>query len=200
MFARGGRLLLLLALVVVGEVRAHAGIVKDYIDVVYVTPFVGLEIGRMGYAGVNSASTTTAPGIKSGSFVFDGLAYGGGAGFRIGGLSIGAIYQRTQADGPNAGSSLNLNKLYGEVGINIRTSFIMTIIHFDFGWAFFGQDGLSRQDGLGGKVGIALEFYPVRILSLGVGADFDAQGFFPSGSSAIGTYGGTFLARVGLHL
>jgi hypothetical protein len=84
----------------------------------------------------------------------------------------------------------------------VRAKFIMTVLNFVFGCLFIDSQGAmlsGRQNGFGGKVGIAVDFYPLKWLALGVGASVDLQGFV-NNNSLTGSYGGTFTARAGIHL
>jgi hypothetical protein len=170
--------------------RAHAGVINKGIDFFYVDGTFGGEYEHIGFAGYGPQATT------NGSSDTWGIAYGALAGFRIGMLSIGGLYQRT--DVMTGANYLDLNKLYGEVGLNLRLGILMIVLHADIGYAFVNSFG-ATFNGVGGKAGVAFDFYPVRILSIGPGADFDVQGYsLPSGFT--GSYGATFQLRVGIHI
>ena len=171
---------------------ADAGLLHKEIDVFQLTPFVGAEVTRYGFAGID------ANGLTGGDFVATGVTFGALAGFKLGPLSLGVLYQRTEEIDKPPGLDLNLNKLYAEVGFNIRASIMIAVIHFDFGWAFFEANSKTEQ-GFGGKFGVALDFYPLKWLSLGLGVDCDLQGF-DTEKKLIGGFGGTFVFRAGLHI
>lgn len=174
--------------------RAHAGLLFKDMDVFQLTPFLGAEVARIGFAGVSQTGQ-----LAAGDFVAVSLTYGAVAGVRLGGFNLGLLFQRSEEDSVHDRGLNSMTKLYGQVGISTRTSFISTMLHFDFGWAFIDVARAGTQEGLGGKIGIALDFYILRFLSAGAGADFDIQGYStPRGF--IGSYGGTFVGRVGLHI
>ena len=169
---------------------ARAGLLNKDLDFVYVDGTLGAEYEHMGFVGVGPLASS-----KGASDTW-GLAYGAAAGFRLGKLSIGALYQRT--DVMSGANNLDLNKLYAEAGLNLRLGILMIVLHADVGWAFVNS-GTSTFQGVGAKGGVALDFYPIRILSIGPNVDFDVQGYqLPSGF--ISSYGATFGLRVGLHI
>jgi hypothetical protein len=169
---------------------AHAGLLNKNIDFFYVDGTFGGEYEHIGFAGYGPNANT------NGSADTWGIAYGALAGFRIGKLSIGGLYQRT--DVMTGANFLDLNKLYGEVGLNLRLGILMIVLHADVGWAFVNSGG-AIFNGVGAKAGVAFDFYPIRILSIGPGAAFDVQGYsLPGGFT--GSYGATFQLRVGIHI
>jgi hypothetical protein len=178
------------AVLAVSQGTAHAGLLNKNLDFFYVDGTFGAEYEHIGFTGFGPSAATDH---SSDTW---GIAYGALAGFRIGHLSIGGLYQRT--DVMTGANYLDLNKLYAEVGLNLRVSILMIVLHADLGWAFANSGGATFE-GVGGKAGIAFDFYPVRILSIGPGADFDVQGYsLPSGFT--GSYGFTLQLRVGIHI
>ncbi len=173
--------------------RAHAGLVFPNSDVFQLTPFVGAEVTRFGFAGLDST------GLKSGDYVASGITYGALGGFKLGPVSVGVLFQRTEELDTPQNLSLNLNKLYGEIGMNVKAGKMIAVMHLDFGWAFFQPGNAKTEEGFGGKLGLALDFYPIKWLSLGGGVDLDIQGF-DTERGLIGGFGGTFVFRVGLHI
>jgi hypothetical protein len=169
---------------------AHAGLLNKDIDFFYVDGTVGGEFEHVGFVRTPTAITTSA---SSDTW---GLSYGAIAGFRLHRLSLGLLYQRD--DVLSGANGLDLNKLYGEVGLNLRLGILMIVLKADVGYAFAQAYG-DLYNGVGAKVGAAFDFYPIRILSIGPGADFDVQGYSTPAGFA-GTYGATFQLRVGLHI
>jgi hypothetical protein len=170
---------------------AHAGLLNKNIDFFFVDGTIGGEYEHLGL----QPPTLGAPGGNGASDTW-GVAYGAIAGFRIGKLSIGALFQRT--DVLSGINGVNLDKVYAQVGLNLRISILIIVLHADIGWAGL-EYANTINNGVGAKGGVAFDFYPIRILSIGFGADFDVQGYsLPSGFiSSIGT---TFGLRVGLHI
>jgi hypothetical protein len=172
---------------------ARAGLLKRSIDFFQITPFVGGEVARVGFTSIDTTGKVT-----SGDFLGAGLAWGALAGFRLALINLGVLYQRTDFMKDPTDQSIVFNKLYAQLGFNFPIRILVIVLHFDFGWAFLDYKDAPNQQGFGGKVGLAFDFYPHRVVSLGVGADFDGQGFMtPSG--LVGTYGGTFTFRTGFH-
>ena len=181
------------SLLTLSPAPAHAGLWKKSIDFFQITPFVGAEVGRIGFAGISPAGA-----ISAGDFVGTGLAWGALAGVRLAIVNLGFLFQRTDLMTLPSDDPIVISKLYFQLGINIPSKFVVFIVHADFGWAYFDLATAPTQQGFGGKLGLALDFYPVRVWSLGIGADFDAQGYVTS-SGVLGAYGGTFTFRTGLH-
>jgi hypothetical protein len=188
---------LALALVVLSPRPARAGITVDSIDFVQLMPFAGSELVRVGFGGV-SIGPNGQPLLVSGDFVTSGFTFGGVAGVRLAPFSFGLLFQHTSATTPNGGPDFDVNKVYGQFGINSQFGSWVLLTHFDFGYAFLGT-GNATIKGFGGKIGMALDFYPVQVLSIGAGGAFDVQGY-STDNGFIGGYGGTFVGRLGLHL
>ena len=178
----------LVALVCCSSRAMAGGLSGDEFDWLFVRPFVGYEVAHIGAASVTGSTGETT---------VHGLAFGGEAGLRLGPFTFAALYQRTEAlDDANKGA--NLNKLYGEFAVNIRSGFMNGVLSAAFGWAMIGAAS-SQTNGFGGKFGAGLDFYLADWVSIGPGAAFDLQGYIlPNG--VIGGYGGTFVARVGFYL
>jgi hypothetical protein len=164
---------------------AHAGLLNKNIDFFFVDGTIGGEYEHLGLR----------PGSPGASDTW-GVAYGAIAGFRIGKLSIGAVFQRTDVLAGIDG--VNLDKVYAQVGLNLRISILIIVLHADIGWA--GMEYANTiNNGVGAKGGVAFDFYPIRILSIGFGADFDVQGYSLQ-SGWISSIGTTFGLRVGVHI
>ncbi len=175
--------------------EARAGVASENIDFLYITPFVGYEVTYLGIAHVAGQGFGTT--LQTGHVTADGLAYGATVGFRLGPINLGVLYQGTAVFDPD--TTLNLSKLYGEVGLDIRAGRMVGVVHLDFGYAFIlSQDG-HVTNGLGGKLGFALDVYITKVMSIGPDFHIDAQG-----NSLPGTYtaavGGTILFRLGIHI
>jgi len=157
----------------------------------YITPIIGLEWINQGSASVSKSGvdTSSAKGV--------GLALGGHAGFALGPLRLGALYQRAFVL-DDAG--LHFDKLYAEVGIAPRFGFVGLMFTLAGGYAFFGSQTIGIAHGAGGRATAAVDFYMGDHFSLGPEVSFDAAAYFPSGSTAVATYGVTGALRVGIHL
>ena len=166
---------------------ARAGLI-DQLDFLQVTPFVGGQVVRP--LGPMPASM--------GAAVFaSGLTVGGTAGMRLGPVSLGVLVQRTAPSGI-ATRELGVDRVYGQLGFCTQLEHSVFGAHFDAGPAWL-DDGGAVVTGFGGKMGFLFDWYPARVLSVGGGADFDVQAF-PIGVRPLVAIGGTFVARLGLHL
>ncbi|HJZ86123.1 MAG TPA: hypothetical protein VKN99_13180 [Polyangia bacterium] len=164
---------------------AHAGAVSEQFEPLQVTSFVGGEVSQMRLMSGNS------------NYVASGVTTGGVAGFRLGPIGLGLLAQQTSAQDA-AGGPLDLDKLYGELALISQYHKLTTQVSLDFGYAYL----VSPQDttrGFGGKFGLSLDYYPISVLSIGAGGAFDGQ-VFPLAQDVIVGLGGTFVARIGLHL
>jgi hypothetical protein len=190
------------------------------IDWLYVTPFLGYELVKFGLAQLNvNPNCVQNPGpftctpqelmcindpsacTQTEYLNASGFTFGGVAGVRFGFLGLGLLYQRTQSSvtlSSGGKADFAFNKLYGELSLNSQWSKMIMLFHFNFGYSFLSGIG-STQSGFGGKIGLAFDFYPMQIFSIGAGVAFDGQGYsLPQGLA--GAFGGTFVARLGLHL
>ena len=174
--------------------RAEAGAVTESADIVSITPIVGVEIAQIGSTGFSDANGVFLRGLH----VSPALTYGAIAGVRLGPFGLGVLYQHTQGGQSLDSADVTMNKLYGQLSLQIPWDKLVGLMHIDVGWASLATPG-TLTHGVGGTIGAALDFYPVRLLSIGAGADFDLQGYRTPGQ-LVGGYGGTFVARIGLHL
>jgi hypothetical protein len=168
---------------------AQAGLTNDKVDFLQLTPFVGYEVARIGFAGLG------IPGFAAETGVASGATFGILAGMRFGLISFGFNYQRTQF--PSEVAGIATNKLYGQLGINAQISIVNIITHFDFGWAYLNSD-FGDFSGFGGKVGLDLDIYLARFLSIGAGVSADL-GYYSGPNGFVGSAGGTFVGRLGFH-
>jgi len=165
---------------------AHAGAVSEQFEPLQVTSFVGGEVTQLRLmSGANA------------NYVASGVTTGGVAAIRLGPISLGVLGQQTSTQDA-AGRPLDLDKLYGELGLISQYHKLTTQVSLDFGYAYLVAPQDSTR-GFGGKLGLAFDYYPIPVLSLGAGGAFDGQ-VFPLAQDAIVGLGGTFVARVGLHL
>jgi hypothetical protein len=137
--------------------------------------------------------------VKTGTFDASGLAWGAYLGFRLGPISLDALFQRTDLAQTGDGRGVNMHKLYADLGFNLGSSWIRSVIDIGFGYSFLDIEGTPRHQGFGGRVGVSLDFFPTKWLSVGPTASFDAQGYLTD-NGLIGAYGGTFTGRIGFHL
>src|SRR5262245_48845049 len=98
--------------------RANAGSSNEVIDYLQVVPIVGGETTHIGIGGV-TMGPTGEPVVRAGEFTFTGFTFGGIAGIRLAPISLGVLFQRTQAQSPNQ-TPFDVNRLYGEFGINAQ--------------------------------------------------------------------------------
>ncbi len=158
------------------------------------TPIIGMEVTRIGVASIGNSNTVTFQGLR----VAPALTFGAIAGIRLGPLGLGLLFQQTEGQKAEDSHDVAMTKLYGQVSVQVPWNRVVGLMHMDFGWAVLATQGIVTH-GIGGKLGVALDYYPVRWVSIGAGADFDVQGY-RTPSSMLGSYGGTFVARFGLHL
>jgi hypothetical protein len=180
---------------------ARAGGVNDKFDILHIRPFVGYEISSVGALDFNIAGANSS--YKADSFNVSGLAWGGYAGFRIGLISGDVLYQRTEFGHTNDGRTASMNKLYGDLGFNFGSGWLRGMIDLAFGYSWLELQGAPSRQGFGGRIGASLDFFLARWFSIGPTASLDLQGYSESangGTSLVGAYGGTFTARIGLHL
>ena len=179
---------------------AHAGGINESFDILHLRPFIGYEVSRVGTFDVQ---LKTSPSYKSDAFHVSGLAWGAFLGFRIGLISLDALYQRTDLAKTGDGRGVGMNKLYADLGFNLGSGKIRGVIDIGFGYSFLDIDGAQRSQGFGGRIGLSLDYFPSKWFSLGPTASFDAQGYNNSSGdnkSVVGAYGGTFTGRIGFHL
>jgi hypothetical protein len=163
---------------------------------IYVTPEAGYEVGTI------SRAAYLGPNALVQSVFFSGAATAVAFGIRLGDANVGLRWQ-----GTIAGSAYNnafFNKAYAEIGGNIRAPHLISNIYFDIGYVGLAASRVPYLNGIGGKIGITLDYFPLSWLSIGAGASFDAQGFAPPPSSVFTTWvnalGGTFMGRLGFHI
>lgn len=185
--------------------EAHAGIVKKDIDFLFIVPTVGVEVDRFFFV----QSNFTAAGLIGGNLLssYDqttvGVTAGGQAGMRFGPIGFLVDYQRTwnlKLDPEISGLHFNQHKLYLGFALTPRYDFLVVNFRIEFGWTRLDMASQSDWDGWGGKLGVGLDFYPIKWLSLGPQIDFDGQGFNPPTGSITGAVGGTFALRLGFHI
>jgi hypothetical protein len=164
---------------------AHAGFVEGF-DLVQVTPFVGGQVVR---------ALGGMPASMSGSTFASGLTTGGVAAIRLWPVSLGVLVQRTEASDAR---ELGVDRVYGQLGFNNTLGQLLVSAHFDAGYAFL-HDGDKTIQGYGAKIGLTVDYFPHKLISFGGGGDFDLQAF-PVERQPLISVGGTFVARVGLHL
>lgn len=177
--------------------RAEAGVAFEHADIFYATPMSGTEYLALGslQASLLGVSVASTDGF--------GFMFGGHGGFRIGPLSLGALYQRTQMFKPDL-PGLNFNKLYGEVGINVQSGIVIVVLALAGGYAFYSAQLLEQQNGFGGRIGVAVDIYPTRWFSIGPGASADLMAYIRRPAlmqgSVAASVGGSFELRIGFHL
>lgn len=175
---------------------AHAGAIfgKSF-DLPQIVPFFGAEYVRAGSLSLNSALLGSVEGT--------GFTWGALGGVRLGPINLGLLYQRTTVE-PQPMVDVKFNKLYGEFGVYSLWGPVGFLMHLDFGYSWVGGSLANNVigdtvRGLGGKIGLAVDYYIVPLLSVGFGAAFDAVGYFEQ-NDLVGAYGGTFVGRIGLHI
>ena len=129
----------------------------------------------------------------------NGLAWGAYLGFRIGPISLDGLFQRTDLAKTGDGIGVTMTKIYADLGFNLGSRWIRSVLDFAFGYSFLDIDNAPRQQGFGGRIGVSLDFFPLRWLSIGPTASFDAQSYSTK-TGYIGADGGTFTGRIGFHL
>ncbi len=161
-------------------------------EIFYLTPIIGAEYVGIGSAALQSdyqgVNTTRSSGV--------GLAYGGHAGFVLGGFQVGALFQQTRLFNQD---DLNFNKLYVEAGLRGRRGIVGLNLMLAGGWAFFGANGLSQRNGAGARLSFATDLYLNRYFSLGPEVSVDGAAYFAD-ETAYGSWGVTGALRVGVHL
>ena len=174
---------------------ASAGGLDNAIDFLHFRPFVGYEISHVDTIEAHVQDLS----VKTTSFDASGLAWGAYLGFRLGPISLDALYQRTDLAQTNDARGVTMQKLYADLGLNFGHDWIRSVVDIAFGYSFLDIDGTPRHQGFGGRIGISLDFFPTHWFSLGPTASFDAQGYSTE-NGIIGAYGGTFTLRIGFHL
>jgi len=161
----------------------------------YVIPELGAEFGSISRAVYYGYSTAVTGKFFSGTAT--SLALGG----RFGDVNLGVRWQGT-ITGDESNNAF-FNKIYAEIGGNIRWSHFLVNIYFDFGYAGLSASNVAYLNGLGGKIGATFDYFPVSWFSIGPTASFDAQGFAPpAGLSAswINALSTTLGGRIGFHI
>ena len=174
-----------------------ATIERERVRLFYIVPSVGVEIATIGtqlfLPGAANAGTTPTTVVAA-------PAYGVNLGWRIGHFNLGARYQGAAFMNPSA-PSVNLNKVYAEIGFNSRAGRVMIFNgYIAGGWAFAVTPD-QFANGAGGKAGITFDFLITRFFSLGPGLSFDVHAYNPgnTGNWSV-AYGGTGFLRAGFHL
>jgi hypothetical protein len=161
----------------------------------YLVPEGGYEIGSL-ERGVYRGFGATARNV-----FFQGPATAIALGGRWGAFNLGLRWQGTFGNDNFANAIWN--KVYGEIGGNIRASRFISNIYVDLGYASLAAAQNLYLNGIGGKVGATADVYPASWFSLGVSASFDLQGFAPpTGNNLawVNSVGGTFMGRMGFHI
>jgi hypothetical protein len=176
-------------LAILGTPRpAHAGYWEGD-DLVQVTSFAGGEVVKMG---------GLVPASMGDPFTASGFSIGGVFGIRLSPLSLGVLVQQTEAlDG--GGRHLELDKVYAEAALSSQIGHLVLSCHVDLGYAYVQTGTEDTLRGFGGKIGVAADYYPVRYVSIGAGGAFDLQAYQVDPAYMVGV-GGSFVARLGLHL
>jgi len=160
----------------------------------YITPEAGWELGNLSRA-IFSGDTATRQNVY-----YNGAAVSVAIGGRWDMFNLGLRYQGTVTNN-GALNDLNFHKMYAEAGINFVGRHVVSNLFFDFGYAALISNVVSAN-GLGGKLGLTVDFYPVKWFSIGPAASFDAQGFVPrtAGTAWVSALGGTLFGRIGFHI
>lgn len=162
----------------------------------YLLPFVGAEITTVG-ASFYRGPDGTLTGQIAPTDVYGAPAFGAVAGVRLGGLSLGVRYQGSIYTDPSL-NRLNLNKVYGEAGFNVRNGRALFVGYLGGGYAFaVTRDALAN--GIGSKAGFGVDFLLTRFMSIGPAIEFDLQAYRAPQNWVV-AYGGTGIVRIGLHL
>ena len=177
-----------------GASQARAGQLTDSADLLFATPFVGAEFARVQTATRDEYGVIGLQGLRMGP----SLTLGGIGGVRLGPFAVGVLYQRTEGRNASANTGVILQKVYGEFALHIPYGAMVGVVHVDFGWAYLDTSGTISQ-GVGGKLGAALDYHVTRWLSLGAGAALDLQGY-STRTELVGGWGATACGRLGLHL
>lgn len=184
----------ILGLFYAAPVRA-GGVNKDF-DIIQITPMVGVEIDKVMSFSMGGSNGTT-PNFNMGSAT--SVAYGALAGVKLGPINLGALLQRSTGIGSSRG--LTLDKIYGEFGVIGGVSIFTAALHLDGGLVTMTNPDHSQFHGYGAKLGFAMDIYPIKWFSVGVGADADLQFFMAPGNlHFIGVMGGTIVLRTGVHI
>jgi hypothetical protein len=159
----------------------------------YANPEIGLEFG-----GISRGSVTGTTGKPGGVGFANGIV-SLALGARFGMLNLGIRYQGSYA-GQTQLQDLQFHKLYGEVGMNWRSDRWVANAFFDLGYSALVSH-VSFMNGLGGKLGLGIDFYFSKWFSVGPVASFDVQGFDSATNQGwINTIGASFIGRVGFHI
>lgn len=179
--------------------REEASNARRHRDVFFLIPEGGVEIANFatGIAGNNNKSGSIT---QHNGTVYAAPTFGVDAGFRLSYLNLGVRYQRSWFN-DSAVNKLNMNKLYGVVGVTFGKRIVVGQIFAAFGYAFIDQPNASLENGLGGEIGASIDFYVTTWLSLGLQVSVDASGYKAQPSdNLLGEVGGTGLFRLGFHI
>ncbi len=172
---------------------------KDYevsVRNFYLVPFIGGEVATVG-GTFRRTSTGGITGTTQRSEVYAAPAFGALLGWRLGAFNVGARYQGAIYTDAEL-DRLMLNKVYGELGFNARRGRAIFNAYLDLGYAFARNSGNPTRHGIGGKLGVGVDFLITRFLSIGPALEFDAQALSVD-SNWVALWGGSALARVGVH-
>jgi hypothetical protein len=179
-----------------GELRAEQPVPPK--NEFYVVPEFGVETGVLSrgvYLG--PAATTRNVGFATG---IASLAFG----LRFDNVNLGIRYQGSYA-GKNYLDDLQFHKVYGELGFDWRRQVYVANLFFDFGYSGLLSTN-TFLNGLGGKAGVAFDFYVAKWFSIGPVVSFDVQGFNTGLPNAAGnpiwvnTLGASIFGRLGFHI
>jgi hypothetical protein len=165
----------------------------------YLVPEIGTEIATIGaqiYAQPGQATVA-----RSSSVVAAAPAFGVQLGWRLGHFNLGARYQGAVfVDNVGTLPTLNLDKLYAEIGVNAHAGPMLFQAFVDAGYAFAVTRN-SYTNGVGGKIGFNFDFLVTRAFTLGPGVAFDVHAYDPfAGPQWVVAYGGTAFLRLGFQI
>lgn len=165
------------------------------------TPLVGMEVATL--HPLLDAPRGTAGLVGRPVRVGFAPAYGLAADWRVGYFTVGARYQGSVfVDADPLREDLYLNKVYADVGFNVRAKILLFTGYLSGGYAFAAtRDAIHH--GVGGKAGIGFDFLITRAFSLGPGFSFDVHAYRPAGSANgiwLTSFGGTSQLRIAFHI
>jgi hypothetical protein len=173
---------------------------KDYdVDVrrVFLTPIAGGEVNTVGGTYYRTADGSVM-GETRVSAIYGAPTFGALLGWRLGGLNLGARYQGSLFNDTNLNNFM-LHKVYGEIGLNVRRGRAIYNVYLDAGYAFATSRSQGLRNGIGGKVGVGIDFLLTRYFSLGPALEFDVQAY-RTDPVWVAAYGGSGLLRIGFQL
>lgn len=156
------------------------------------TAFVGLELAHVDAPALDLRTPATSDFPLR--YALPGTAFGALATFRFGALAFGLAYRRTQF----LREVLSSDKVFAEAEADLRRRFFVASARLGVGYANLGGDARTAH-GAGGELAVAFDFFPLRALSIGASTAFDLA-VYAGDAGALGSYGATFLFRVGLHV